>query len=128
MCNSGGATLTVLDLSISCLLPKGEVIMKTTSTTVNLQAEGPGSIHGRCSNSQSHRGNRSICHADDNHPHRVRYYRGRVSNLNQSEARKQCFLASYWLKFETLPRKFRTLLKMELIDFGRSWDAYNIID
>ena len=40
---------------------------------------------------------------------RLRYFRGRVSNLNQSEARKQCFLASDWLKFETLPRKYRTL-------------------
>ena len=40
---------------------------------------------------------------------RVRYYRGRVSNCDQSEARKQCFLDSDWSKFETLPRKFRTL-------------------
>ena len=35
---------------------------------------------------------------------RVRNYRGRVSNFDQSEARKQCFLFSDWLKFETLPR------------------------
>ena len=42
--------------------------------------------------------------------YRVRNFRGRVSNFSQSEARKQCFLASDWLKFETLPRKFRTLL------------------
>ena len=28
-----------------------------------------------------------------------RYLRGRVSNYNQSEARKQCFLDSDWLKF-----------------------------
>ena len=35
---------------------------------------------------------------------RVRYFRGRVSNFNQSEARKHCFLASDWSKFETLPR------------------------
>ena len=42
--------------------------------------------------------------------YRVRYYRGRVSYFNQSEARKGCFLASDWLKYETLPRKFRTLL------------------
>ena len=41
--------------------------------------------------------------------YRVRNFRGRVSIFNQSEARKQCFLASDWLKFETLPRKFRTL-------------------
>ena len=27
-----------------------------------------------------------------------------VTNFNQSEARKHCFLASDWLKFETLPR------------------------
>ena len=30
--------------------------------------------------------------------YRVRYFRGRVSNFNQSEARKLCFLASDWLK------------------------------
>ena len=41
--------------------------------------------------------------------YRVRNFRGRVSNFNQSEARKQCVLASDWLKFVTLPRKFRTL-------------------
>ena len=41
---------------------------------------------------------------------RVRYFRGRVSNFNLSEARKQGFIASDWLKFETLPRKYRTLL------------------
>ena len=41
--------------------------------------------------------------------YRVRNFRGRVSYFNQSEARKQCFLASDWLKYETLPRKFRTL-------------------
>ena len=40
---------------------------------------------------------------------RVRYYRGKVSNFNQSEARKHCFLASDWLTFENLPRKYRTL-------------------
>ena len=37
------------------------------------------------------------------------YYRLRVSNFNLSESRKQCFLASDWLKFETLPRKYPTL-------------------
>ena len=42
--------------------------------------------------------------------YRVRNYWGRVTNFNQSEARTHCFLASDWLKFETLPRKFRTLL------------------
>ena len=36
--------------------------------------------------------------------YRVRNFRGRVTNFDQSEARKQCFLASDWLKFETLPR------------------------
>ena len=45
--------------------------------------------------------------------YRVRNFRGRVSNFNQSEARKQCFLASDWLKFETLPRKFRTLYRLD---------------
>ena len=40
---------------------------------------------------------------------RVRYFRGRVSYFNQSKARKRCFLAFDWLKFETLPRKYRTL-------------------
>ena len=40
---------------------------------------------------------------------RVRNFRGRVSYFNQSEARKGCFLASDWSKYETLPRKFRTL-------------------
>ena len=34
----------------------------------------------------------------------IRNYRGRVSNSNQSDARKHCFLASDWSKFETLPR------------------------
>ena len=36
--------------------------------------------------------------------YRVRYYRGGVSNFDQSEAIKHCFLVSDWLKFETLPR------------------------
>ena len=40
--------------------------------------------------------------------YRARYYRGRVSNFDQSEAGKHCFCASDWLKFETLPRKYRT--------------------
>ena len=40
----------------------------------------------------------------------VRYFRGRVSNFNQSEARKHSFIASDRLKFETLSRKYRTLL------------------
>ena len=33
--------------------------------------------------------------------YRVRYSWGRVPNFNQSETRKQCFLASDWLKFGT---------------------------
>ena len=33
---------------------------------------------------------------------RVRNYRGRVSNFDQSEARKQCFLASDWSKFDPI--------------------------
>ena len=40
---------------------------------------------------------------------RVRYYWGRVSNFNQSEAIKHCFLASDWLRFVTLPRKYRII-------------------
>ena len=51
------------------------------------------------------------CHMLQNNrfSYRVRYFWGRVSNFDQSEARKQCFLASDWLKFEALPRKYRTL-------------------
>ena len=44
-------------------------------------------------------------------PYRVRYWRGRVPYFNQSEARKQCFTASDWLNYGTLPHKYRTLLK-----------------
>ena len=40
---------------------------------------------------------------------RVRYFRGRVTNFNRSEARKHLLLASDWSIFETLPRKYRTL-------------------
>ena len=40
--------------------------------------------------------------------YRARYYRERVSNFDQSEAGKHCFVASDWLKFETLPRKYCT--------------------
>ena len=39
----------------------------------------------------------------------VRYFRGRVSYFDQSEARKHRFLASDWSKYETLLRKYRTL-------------------
>ena len=41
--------------------------------------------------------------------YRVRYSRGRVSNYHQSEARKHCIPASDWLKFVTLPQKYRNL-------------------
>ena len=47
---------------------------------------------------------------DDHLCNRVRYFRGRVTNLNQSETREHCFLAPDWSKFEILPRKYRTLL------------------
>ena len=33
-----------------------------------------------------------------------------LSNFNQSEARKQCFLASDWLNLGNFPRKYRALL------------------
>ena len=49
---------------------------------------------------------------EDQPLNRVRYFRGRVTNFHQSEARKHCFLAFDWLKFETLPRKYRTQLRM----------------
>ena len=51
---------------------------------------------------------------------RVRYYRGRVSNFDQSEARKHCILASYLLKFETLPRKYRVTFYDARYCFGTS--------
>ena len=41
--------------------------------------------------------------------HRVRYFRGRVSYFDQSEARKHRFLASDWSKYEIFPRKYRAL-------------------
>ena len=40
---------------------------------------------------------------------------GRVPNFDQPEARKHCFLASDWLKFETLSRKYHTLLPTSLL-------------
>ena len=46
---------------------------------------------------------------------RVRNFRGRVSNFNQSDARKQCVLASDWLKFVTLPRKCHTLFVEKIL-------------
>ena len=39
--------------------------------------------------------------------HRIRYFLGDVLKFNQSEARKQCFVDSDWLKFETRARKHR---------------------
>ena len=50
---------------------------------------------------------------------RVRYIRGRVSNFHQSEARKDCFLASDWSKFETLHETFAW--------FYRHWVCYQAI-
>ena len=44
----------------------------------------------------------------------VRYFRGRVSNFNQSEARKHCFLASNWLKVVALPASAKILYSMFL--------------
>ena len=59
---------------------------------------------------------------------RVRYIWGRVSNFHQSEARKDCFLASDWSKFETLPRKYRTLELHETFAwFYWHWVCYQAI-
>ena len=55
---------------------------------------------------------------------RVRYLWGRIRYFNQSEAIKQCCLDSDWLKFEDLPRNYRTLLvtvKFENIDQLSIW-------
>ena len=66
--------------------------------------------------------------------YRVRYFRGRVSNFNQSETREQCFLDSDWLKFETLPRKYRTLLTLsfssprEVLDPSFDFTSLNDVD
>ena len=46
---------------------------------------------------------------------RVRYFWGRITNFNQSEARKHCFFVSDWLKYETLPRKYRTLYSVDSV-------------
>ena len=40
----------------------------------------------------------------------VRYFWGRVSYFNQSEARKQCYLDSDWLKYEPLSSSDNTVL------------------
>ena len=60
--------------------------------------------------------------------HRVRYFRGRVTNFNQSEARKHSFLASDWLKFVTLPRKYRTLLIIQIIDHTDNFIIHDSIN
>ena len=44
---------------------------------------------------------------------KVRYFR--VFSFHQSESRKQYFLASDWLKFETLPRYYRNLYLKPII-------------
>ena len=44
----------------------------------------------------------------------VRDFWGRVPNFKESEASKQCYLASDWLKFGTLLRKYRTLFGLNL--------------
>ena len=49
---------------------------------------------------------------------RVRNYRGRVSNFNQSEARKHCFLASDWSKFE-----YTNFRKLNLLGGCQAEDA-----
>ena len=41
--------------------------------------------------------------------YRERYFRGRVSSFNKSEVRKHSFVTSDWLKYETVPRIYRTL-------------------
>ena len=51
---------------------------------------------------------------------RVRYFQGRVSYFEQSEARKNRFLASDWSKYETLPRKYRTLWIYYIAYLGKS--------
>ena len=50
--------------------------------------------------------------------------RGGVSNFHQPEARRDCFLASDWRKFEALPRKYRSLLGLTKT---RSPERHNII-
>ena len=52
---------------------------------------------------------------------RVRHFRGGVSNFNQSEARKRSVLSSDWLKFVTLPQKYRTLLLLNNIELKRNF-------
>ena len=38
-------------------------------------------------------------------------YLGKGPKINQSEARKLCFLASDWFKFETLPQRYHTIFQ-----------------
>ena len=39
-----------------------------------------------------------------------------ISSFDQSEARKLCFFASDWSRYETLPRRYRTLLATAMFD------------
>ena len=51
--------------------------------------------------------------------YRVRNFRGRVSNFHQSEARKQCFLASDWWKLRLFPENFVLIgQNMKIFNFG----------
>ena len=52
---------------------------------------------------------RFFMNADMQASNRVRYFRGRVSYFDQSGPGKHRFLASDWLKYETLPLNCRTL-------------------
>ena len=53
---------------------------------------------------------------------RVRYFRGTVSNFNESEARKHLVLASDWLIFETLPEN--TKIPWLLYNFRRNYPLH----
>ena len=61
-------------------------------------------LHVNCTNDIEGDANGKHPSQDFIKSYRVRNCRGRVSNFDQSEARKQCFLATDWSKFETLPR------------------------
>ena len=61
-------------------------------------------LTGRCTGASKRAARRAKGFAGLAKYYRIRNYRGRVSTFDQSEARKQCFLASDWLKFDTLPR------------------------
>ena len=55
---------------------------------------------------------------------RVRYFRGTVSNFNESEARKHFVLASDWLIFEILPEN--TKIPCLLYNFRRNYPLHII--